>query len=95
MRIFAGGRTIIGQTARSQISVEELKNRLLTRIRAAGTGHNIIDVVIIRNRAPKLANWRIGDFASIGLRPVSKDCKDCAANAESELQRDLDVIWTN
>jgi hypothetical protein len=95
MRIRAGGQTVIGQTARSQISVDELKNRLLTRIREAGTGHNVIDVVIVRNHALKLANWRIGDFVSVGNRPVSQDCKDCAYSAQSELQRDLDVIWTD
>jgi hypothetical protein len=85
----------MGTTVKSQVSLDELKNRLLTRIRQAGTGSNVIDVVIVRNRALKPANWRIGDFVSVGIRPVSKDCKDCAAKAESELQRDLDVIWTD
>jgi hypothetical protein len=46
-------------------------------------------VVIVRNRALKPANWPIADFVSIGNRPVSQDCKDCAYSAQSELQRDL------
>lgn len=79
---------------RSQVSLDELKQRLLTRIREAGTGHNVIDVVIVRNRGLKPANWRIGDFVSVGLKPVSDDCKSCAFAAQSELQRDIDVIWT-
>jgi hypothetical protein len=80
---------------RSQVSLHELKNRLLTRIREAGTGHNVIDVVIVRNHGLKPANWRIGDFVSVGLKPVSDDCKTCAFDAQSELQRDIDVIWTD
>jgi hypothetical protein len=80
---------------RSLVSLDELKQRLLTRIREAGTGHNVIDVVIVRNRALRPANWRIGDFVSVGLKPVSDDCKHCAFAAQSELQRDTDVIWTD
>jgi hypothetical protein len=80
---------------RSLVSLDELKNRLLTRIREAGTGHNVIDVVIVRNRALKPANWRIGDFVSVGFKPVSDDCKSCAFAAQSELQRDTDVIWAD
>jgi hypothetical protein len=80
---------------RSLVSLDDLKQRLLTRIRQAGTGHNVIDVVIVRNRGLKLANWRIGDFVSIGLKPVSEDCRHCAFTAQSELQRDVDVIWTD
>ena len=80
---------------RSQVSLDELKQRLLTRIREAGTGHNVIDVVIVRDRALKPANWRIGDFVSVGFRAVSDDCKICAFAAQSELQRDLDVNWTD
>jgi hypothetical protein len=80
---------------RSLVSLDELKQRLLTRIREAGTGHNVIDVVIVRNRALRPANWRIGDFVSVGLKPVSDDCKHCAIAAQSELQRDTDVIWTD
>ena len=80
---------------RSLVSLDELKGRLLTRIREAGTGHNVIDVVIVRDRALKPANWRIGDFVSVGLKPVSDDCKSCAFAAQSELQRDTDVIWAD
>jgi hypothetical protein len=84
-----------GATVKSQVSLDELKNRLLTRLREAGTGHNVVDVVIVRDRALKPGNWRIGDLVSVGFRPVSQSCKDCAAKAQSELQRDLDVIWTD
>jgi hypothetical protein len=80
---------------RSQVSLDELKQRLLTRIHEAGTGHNVIDVVIVRDRGLRPANWRIGDFVSVGLKPVSDDCKTCAFAAESELQRDIDVIWAD
>ena len=80
---------------RSQVSLDELKNRLLTRIHEAGTGHNVIDVVIVRSRGLTPANWRIGDFVSVGLKPVSEDCKTCAFAAQSELQRDTDVIWSD
>jgi len=80
---------------RSHVTLDELKQRLLTRIREAGTGHNVIDVVIVRSRGLTPANWRIGDFVSVGLRPVSDDCKHCAFAAQSELQRDIDVIWAN
>jgi hypothetical protein len=86
---------IEGTTVRSQVSLNELKQRLLTRIREAGTGHNVIDVVIVRDRSLKPANWHIGDFVSVGLKPVSDDCKDCAFAAQSELQRNIDVIWTD
>jgi hypothetical protein len=86
---------IEGTTVRSQVSLDELKQRLLTRIREAGTGHNVIDVVIVRDRSLKPANWHIGDFVSVGLKPVSDDCKDCAFAAQSELQRNIDVIWTD
>jgi hypothetical protein len=84
-----------GMTVRSQVSLDEIKQRLLTRIREAGTGHNVVDVVIVRNRRLTPANWRIGDFVSVGFRPVSEDCKNCAFAAQSELQRDTDVIWTD
>jgi hypothetical protein len=80
---------------RSLVSLDELKSRLLTRIHEAGTGHNVVDVVIVRNRALKPANWRIGDFVSVGLKPVSADCKSCAFAAQSELQRDTDVNWAD
>lgn len=82
-------------TVRSLVSLDDLKQRLLTRIREAGTGHNVIDVVIVRDRGLKPANWRIGNFVSVGLKPVSDDCKYCAFTAQSELQRDVDVIWTD
>ena len=80
---------------RSQVSLDELKQRLLTRIREEGTGHNVIDVVIVRSRGLTPANWRIGDFVSVGFKPVSEDCKTCAFAAQTELQRDIDVIWTD
>ena len=80
---------------RNQVTLDELKRRLLTRIRAAGTGHNVIDVVIVRSRGLTPANWHIGDFVSVGRKPVSDDCKHCAFAAQSELQRDIDVIWTD
>jgi hypothetical protein len=80
---------------RSHVTLDELKQRLLTRIREAGTGHNVIDVVIVRSRGLTPANWRIGDFVSVGLKPVSDDCKHCAFAAQSELQRDIDVIWAD
>ena len=86
---------IEGTAVRSQVSLDEIKQRLLTRIREAGTGHNVIDVVIVRNRGLTPANWRIGDFVSVGFRRISDDCKTCAFAAQSELQRDLDVDWTD
>jgi hypothetical protein len=79
--------------SKSEVDLAELKERLLSRIRQAGAGHNVIDIVIVRERAPMPANWRIYDFVSVGSRPVSDDCRRQALAAQSELQRELDVIW--
>ena len=79
--------------AKGEVDLAELKERLLSRIRQSGAGHNVIDIVIVREKAPTPANWRIYDFVSVGSRPVSDDCKRQALAAQSELQRELDVIW--
>jgi hypothetical protein len=78
---------------KSQVDLADLKQRLLSRIRQSGTGHNVIDVVIVREKALQHSNWRVDDFVSIGSRPVSDDCKREALAAQTELQRELDVIW--
>jgi hypothetical protein len=81
---------------KNQISLSELKQQLLSRIRQAdvSAAHNIIDLVIVQEKASANSNWRIADFVSVGHRPISKIFKSNAFSAQAELQRECDVDWS-
>jgi hypothetical protein len=74
---------------KSQVSLADLKQRLLSRIRQSSNGSHVIDILIVRERMRKDTNWRVDDFVSIGSRPIPDDCERVA----TDLQRQLDVIW--
>jgi hypothetical protein len=81
---------------KNQVSLSELKQRLLLRIRQAdaSAARNIIDLVIVQEKASANSNWRIGDFISVGHRPISKIFKNNAFAAQAELQRECDIDWS-
>jgi len=81
---------------KNQVSLSELKQRLLLRIKRAdaAAARNIIDLVIVRQKASANSNWRIGNFVSIGHGPISEIFKNYAFSAQAELQRECDVDWS-